>query len=197
MTEDSLNSLPVIKSLVTYLQMTSNPCLKFLELGEFVLKRIESPDVADYLDIYKAVGRDYIWNYRAGQSEEEIRRIIQSPETKLYYLFLNDRVVGMAELDGGKVDEVELVHFGLTAEFQNKGIGRKFLNNILSLVWADFPKRVWLSTCGMDHLKAVELYEKAGFAIFKTLMAEFIDYRFSDFYDLNDAPQIPYGILWS
>jgi hypothetical protein len=45
----------------------------------------------------------------------------------------------------------------------------------------------------MDHPKAVQFYENAGFAKFKTSVGEFKDWRFTGFYQMADAPQIPYG----
>ena len=153
----------------------------------------KNPSVSIYLDVYRAVGRDYIWNYRPGQSHEEIEKIIRSSNTWLYYIFRKDEIVGLAEFDATQSGEVELVHFGLIPELLHKGIGRKVLNNLLHIIWSSDVKRVWLSTCGLDHPKAISFYERAGFKIFKTRMGEFADYRFSDFYTLRDAPQIPYG----
>lgn len=187
-------NLPIIESLVTYLEMTSNPGLTQVPLGEFSLSRDACPQVDSYLDIYRKVGRDYIWNYRPGQSREEIKGIIESPSQWLYLLHHDGKVVGMAELDASNPKDIELVHFGLLPSYLHQGIGKPFLHNITSIVWESGPERMWLSTCGMDHPKAIRFYEKAGFKIFKTKMAEFIDYRFSDFYSMTDAPQIPYGI---
>jgi hypothetical protein len=45
----------------------------------------------------------------------------------------------------------------------------------------------------MDHPKAIRFYEAAGFVPFKTKMGEFKDWRFTGFYDMADAPQIPFG----
>jgi hypothetical protein len=50
-----------------------------------------------------------------------------------------------------------------------------------------------LSTCGLDHPKAVKFYEAAGFGVFKRTNGEFRDWRFTGFYDMSDAPQIPLG----
>jgi len=185
--------VPVIRSSVTYLEMRSDPSFQPIELGGFELLRTARIEVAAYLDIYKAVGRDYLWNYRPGQTTDEIAEIIHSPNTWIYLLMQGDRTVGFAELDAQNPKDIELVHFGLVPELIEKGIGRKFLQNIIAIVWSTNPERMWLSTCGLDHPKAVRFYQNAGFSIFKTTTAEFKDWRATGFYAPTDAPQIPPG----
>jgi GNAT superfamily N-acetyltransferase len=185
--------VPVIHSEVTYLEMVENPRLTSVDLGRFAMRRVENMGVTDYLDVYREVGRDYLWNYRPGQSLDEISAILHSPHTWMYVLFEEDRAVGMAELDASNPEDVELVHFGLIPSLLNQGIGKLFLRNIVSLVWESGVSRMWLSTCGMDHPKAIRFYEAAGFAPFKVKMGEFKDWRFTGFYNMTDAPQIPYG----
>ena len=185
--------IPIIQSEVTYLEMVKNPQLQPVNLGKFSIRRIKDMSVADYLDIYREVGRDYLWNYRPGQSDEEIRALLTSPATWIYLLLEEDQAVGLAELDATNAQDVELVHFGLLPRFLNQGIGKLFLQNIISLVWKTGVHRMWLSTCGMDHPKAIRFYEAAGFTIFKKKVGEFKDWRFSGFYNMTDAPQIPFG----
>ena len=194
MNEIGQTEIPVIYSEVTYLEMVKDPQLQPVDLGRFSMRRVENISVSDYMDIYTEVGRDYLWNYRPGQSDEEIRAILSSPTTWMYVLFEEGQAVGMAELDASKTDDVELVHFGLIPRFLNQGIGKLFLRNIISLVWKTGVRRMWLSTCGMDHPKAIRFYEAAGFIPFKTRMGEFKDWRFTGFYNMGDAPRIPYGV---
>lgn len=190
----AFNDVPTIHSEVTYLEMTADPGIGLADLGEFELRRIGDPAVSDYMDIYTAVGRDYLWNYRPGQTTDEISKIIKSPGTWIYFLYSGQDLVGMAELDATDPKDIELVHFGLVPKLLNKGIGRSFLQQIIHLVWDSGTDRMWLSTCGMDHPKAVSFYEAAGFKKFRTKMGEFKDWRFTGFYDMKDAPQIPYGV---
>ena len=194
MNETGQLEVPVIYSEVTYLEMVKEPQVQPADLGRFSMRRVDNMRVADYIDIYREVGRDYLWNYRPGQSDEEIRAILSSPATWMYLLLEEGRAVGMAELDVSNSDDVELVHFGLIPRFLNQGIGKLFLQNIISLVWKTGIRRMWLSTCGMDHPKAIRFYEAAGFVPFKTKLGEFKDWRFTGFYNMADAPQIPYGM---
>jgi GNAT superfamily N-acetyltransferase len=186
-------TVPIIRSEVIYLEMTSGPSAKPADLEPFQLRRVSNIDVASYLDVYKAVGRDYLWNYRGGQSTDEIEQILKAPTTRMYFLYEGSAVVGMAELDATNGKHIELVHFGLIPSLLHQGIGRRFLQNIIHLEWNTEVERMWLSTCGMDHPKALAFYENAGFTKFKTSVGEFRDWRFTGFYSMDDAPQIPYG----
>jgi hypothetical protein len=85
MNESGNIDIPVILSQVTYLEMVSDPRAQPVELGRFCMRRVENMSVGDYLDIYREVGRDYLWNYRPGQSAEEIRAILTSPAIWIYY----------------------------------------------------------------------------------------------------------------
>jgi GNAT superfamily N-acetyltransferase len=193
MNETGQIEVPVIYSEVTYLEMVQDPQVQPADLEQFSMRRVENMSVSDYMDIYREVGRDYLWNYRPGQSHEDIRAILSSPATWMYVLFEEGQAVGMAELDASNPDDVELIHFGLIPRFLNQGIGKLFLQNVISVVWRAGVRRMWLSTCGMDHPKAIRFYEAAGFIPFKTRMGEFKDWRFTGFYNMADAPQIPFG----
>lgn len=185
-------TLPIIKSPVIYLEMTENPKLAEVSLGGHSIQLIDQPDLKFYINLYREVGRDYIWNYRPGQAEDEIDNIIKSSATQLYVLYDGDKAIGMAECDVTDPKNIEVVHFGLLPDYTHKGIGKQFFNNVLVRLWAQKPDRVFLSTCGMDHPKAPQFYQNAGFKIFKETEADFKDYRQTDFYNLEDAPQIPH-----
>lgn len=189
-----MTNLPVIQSEITYLEMLGKPSIEDVSLDEHSFQYISTPDVKTYLNLYREIGRDYIWNYRPGQTEQEIEQLIQSDNTRLYYLYDGQTAIGMAEIDCSKPDALEIVHFGLLPAYIDKGIGKKFFAKTLQELWQGNVRRVWLSTCGMDHPKAIEFYQNAGFEIFKTKMGEFLDYRHSGFYDLKDAPRIPLAL---
>ncbi len=189
----SNKTLPTITSAVTYLEMNKDPKLNDIALDNYTLRIEKNFDVRKYIDLYKKIGRDYIWNYRAGQTEQEIANVIHSDKTRIYVLYNGSNPVGMAEIDMRNPRDVEIVHFGLVPDCLNKGIGKNLLHKICHLLWKENIDRIWLSTCGMDHPKAPSFYQNAGFSIFKTKEAAFKDYRFTGFYNMNDAPQIPYG----
>jgi hypothetical protein len=130
-----IKSAPIIQSKVTYLEMNQDSGCPKADLGSLSLRRVHAMPVADYLHLYREVGRDYLWNYRPGQTEDEVAAILNSPSTWMYVLSDGDRAVGMAELDANNPSDVELVHFGLLPHLLNIGLGKQFLQNIIRLVW--------------------------------------------------------------
>jgi hypothetical protein len=188
-----LDNIPLLYSEVTYLELKINPHVGPAQLDQYDLQLIQKPELAEYIHIYKEIGRHYLWNYRPGQADDEIIKIIRSPLTSIYFLYCQRQIVGMAELFEAEPKDIELVHFGLVSKMHDKGIGRKFLQQIMHIVWNGSVDRMWLSTCGLDHPKALPFYEAAGFEQFKRKIGQFKDWRFTGFYNMSDAPQIPYG----
>ena len=184
--------LPILSCKVTYLEIHGPSNINDIDMPEYSFVLWNDPDLDLYIDLYREIGRDYIWNYRPGQSREEIREVIQSDQTRIYLLYKNNTPIGMAECDLDDKNGIEIVHFGLIPDFINKGIGKVFLQKVLYTLSQEEPARIHLSTCELDHPKAIEFYQNAGFDIYKTKRAEFKDYRYSDFYDLSDAPGIPH-----
>lgn len=184
--------LPKLKATVTYLELLTNPHVSDLDLTPYTFEKINL-SLKEYINLYREIGRDYIWNYRPGQTDEEIQNVLDANTTSIYVLMSNNTKIGMAEIDNNSPDGTEIVHFGLLPAYINKGIGQKFFQKILHTLWQNPIERMFLSTCSLDHPKAPNFYQNAGFKIFKTKEAEFIDYRFSDFYEMTDAPQIPHG----
>lgn len=189
--------LPTIISPVTYLEMVARPESRGVVLADrYELRHMRQPDVDFYLNLYRVVGRDYIWNYRPGQTRAEVEAIIHSYNTELHVLYEDGQAIGLAELDVTASNDVEIVHFGLIPERTNKDIGRNFLACLLERLWERPLTRIMLSTCGLDHAKAIRFYQAAGFKIFEMKIGTFKDYRLSEFYHPSDAPDIPLGVAF-
>jgi hypothetical protein len=123
----------------------------------------QAPSVPYYRFLYDAVGKEYNWVSRGRLSDAELAVVIQNPRNELHVLHVDGSPAGFAELDRRQPDDIELVQFGLTADFIGKGLGRWFLQWTIDKVWSYRPRRFWLHTCTLDHPAAVPLYKKAGF----------------------------------
>jgi ribosomal protein S18 acetylase RimI-like enzyme len=187
----SNSSLPQYEIGVTYLEMTQNPHIEDFDFSDYKLKLQDNPDYRTYINTYREVGKNYIWNYRPPQSQEEITNLIQAPHCAIYYLYKNNEIIGMAECDISDPKNIEIVHFGLIPQYIEKGLGKKFFNKLLSILWNSRTDRIFLSTCDWDYKHAISFYQSFGFKVFKETTAIFYDYRYTDFYALSDAPQIP------
>jgi len=127
----------------------------------------QAPSVPYYRFLYNQVGRDYHWLSRRKLSDAELADVIHDPHNELHVLHVNGSPAGFAELDRRQPDEVELVQFGLMADFIGQGLGTWFLQWTIDRVWSYQPKRFWLHTCTLDHPAALPTYTKSGFVQYK------------------------------
>jgi GNAT superfamily N-acetyltransferase len=128
---------------------------------------VRSPSVAYYRFLYDAVGREYHWLSRRKLSDEELSTAIQNPRNELHVLHVDGSPAGFAELDRRQQDEIELLQFGLMADYIGQGLGKWFLQWTIDKVWSYAPKRFWLHTCTLDHPAALPTYQKAGFVLYQ------------------------------
>lgn len=124
---------------------------------------VETPSVPYYRFLYDAVGKEYHWLSRKKLSDDDLAAILNDPLNELHVLHVDGSPAGFAELDRRKADEVELVQFGLIANFIGQGLGKWFLRWTIDKVSSYQPRRFWLHTCTLDHSAALPTYKKAGF----------------------------------
>jgi GNAT superfamily N-acetyltransferase len=127
---------------------------------------IENPSVSYYRFLYNAVGQNYHWLSRRQLSDTALADVIQDPCNELYVLHVKGSPAGFAELDCHKPDDIELVQFGLIADFIGQGLGKWFLQWTLNHIGSYQPNRFWLHTCSLDHPAALPTYQKAGLVLF-------------------------------
>jgi GNAT superfamily N-acetyltransferase len=132
----------------------------------------KQPTVDYYRFLYDAVGRDYDWTSRKKLSDADLRALLHDPRLEIHVLMVEGVPAGFAELDRRSEGEIELVQFGLMAEFIGQGLGRYFLQWTIDRAWSYGPRRFWLHTCNRDHPVALPNYLKAGFTIYKETVKE-------------------------
>lgn len=130
------------------------------------LKRVNAISAADYLNDFIYVGKPYGWTGRLLLSDAELNEVIQSPNFCLFHILgKNGEFAGLAEFYIHSDSLVHLNYFGLTTNFQGKGLGLLALqmatNEMLKIQKTD----IYLHTCEFDHKAALHVYQKAGFEI--------------------------------
>ncbi len=148
--------------MLTHSQQTVPP-----PRDELTVLHVRTPSVPYYRFLYNAVGKAYYWLSRRKLSDDELAALIQDPRNELYVLHVEGSPAGYAELDRSQHEDVELVQFGLMADFFGQGLGTWFLQWAIDKVWSYQPRRFWLHTCTLDHSAALPTYKKAGFVQFK------------------------------
>lgn len=183
--------LPTVQLKVTYMERWLRQEIEDITIAPYQWKKIENISYKQYIELYREIGRNYIWNYRAGQDRKTVEEILQSSDFLLFLMYQEDKAIAMAECNIESDTDVEIVHFGLIPEFLGQGIGARLLQKLLGSLSGMHFQRVHLSTCEWDHPKAINFYQSFGFKIYDSKSATFTDYRYSGFYSKEDAPQIP------
>ena len=156
-----------IAAVVTHLEMTERPALRPDPAGAWTLRRVPSPDLDWFRDLYRRVGEEWLWFSRLQMADAELAAIIRSPMVEVHALMHEGRDEGLLELDFREAGQCELAFFGVTAELIGGGAGRWLMNRALELAWSRQVSRVWVHTCTLDHPSALAFYRRSGFRPFR------------------------------
>jgi len=129
--------------------------------------------------LYQYVGEPWQWVDKLGLSDETWQKYAENPGLRTWVAYFKGSIAGYFELsivgrgDASKGQcveslDVEIMYFGLAAEFIGKGFGGYLLSRAVQEAWG-IPgvKRVWLHTCSLDHPSALKNYEARGFRRYK------------------------------
>jgi GNAT superfamily N-acetyltransferase len=156
-----------IVTVITHLEMTERADPLREGAGPRTLRKVETPGLDWFRDLYRRVGEKWLWLSRAGMPDAELLAIIQSPLVGVYALAQDGHDEGLVELDFRVPGQCEIVSFGVTAKLIGSGAGSWMMNCTLELAWSPQVTRVWLHTCTLDHPAALAFYQRAGFRPFR------------------------------
>jgi GNAT superfamily N-acetyltransferase len=156
-----------IAAVVTHLEMTERPALRPDPEGAWTLRKVPSPDLDWFRDLYRRIGEEWLWFSRLQMPDAELAAIIHSPMVDVYALVHEARDEGLLELDFRDAGQCELAFFGVTADLIGGGAGRWLMNRALELAWSRQVSRVWMHTCSFDHPSALAFYQRSGFRPFR------------------------------
>jgi GNAT superfamily N-acetyltransferase len=156
-----------IAAVVTHLEMTERPAFGPDPPGAWTLRKVETPGLDWYRDLFRRVGEEWLWFSRLQMADAELAAIIQSPLVEVWALVQDGCDEGLLELDFRQADQCELAYFGVTAKLIGSGAGRWLMNRALERAWSRPVRRVWVHTCTFDHPAAVAFYQRSGFRAFR------------------------------
>jgi GNAT superfamily N-acetyltransferase len=192
--DDGYTDLPPgkIASVVTFLEMRTRPNLPATSVPSGLsLRRVERPALDWYRNLFRRVGQEWLWFGRLQMNDDELRGVLWDDHVDVFALSANEKDLGMLELDRRVPGEVEIAYFGVCSELLGKGAGRFLLHKALDEAWSHAPQRVWLHTCNLDHPRALEFYQKAGFVPYKFSIEVSADPRLTGLLPMDAAPQVP------
>ena len=180
-----------LAAVVTFLEMNERREVD-IPSSNLKLRRIKSPGVDAYRELFRLVGAPWLWFSRLVMGDAALAAIIADSQVELFAVQdEQDRDVGMLELDFRQTGECELAFVGLTPELSGKGHGRWLLSEATSRAWRDGVNRVHVHTCSLDHPAALSAYRRAGFIPFKRAIERFPDPRLLSILPIDCAPQVP------
>ncbi len=180
-----------LAAVVTYLEMTSPPALPPSRVAEASIRRVESPDLDWYRQLYRAVGEPWLWFGRLRMADDDLAALIRHPAIEVYALSVAGSDQGLAELDRRVLPEIEIAYFGITQDAIGHGLGSLLMRHVLEQAWSHKPRRVHLHTCTLDHPAALQFYLKWGFQAWKRAVEVAPDPRLTGDSAPGAAPQIP------
>ena len=178
-------------AVVTFLDMSEPPTGQ-VPVSSLSLRQVPEPDVDEYRQLFRRIGKHWLWFSRLLMTDEQLAGIIQDEAVELYLIV--DELgteVGIVELDFREPGECELAYIGLLPELAGLGHGRWLLGETLRLAWREGVRRVHVHTCTLDHPAALSAYRRAGFKPFKRAIERFPDPRLLGVLPKDSAPQIP------
>jgi GNAT superfamily N-acetyltransferase len=148
-------------------------------------------DPEAYRNLFRAIGQDLLWFSRLLMSDEKLLETLAHPGTQSFALKRGDTVIGILELSYRDMPDCELSFFGLVPSEVGNGTGRVLIDEAIRRAFEKPIKRFWLSTCTLDHPKALGFYRKAGFTPYARFVEIHDDPRLQGKLPLTSAPQIP------
>ena len=166
---DGYSDVPAgkIAAIVTHLEMTARPAPRPDPAGAWSLRRVETPPLDWFRDLYRRVGEEWLWFSRIRMPDVELAARLHAPQFEVYALVDDGLDEGFLELDFRESGQCEIGMFGVTAKLVGTGAGHWLMNRALDIAWSRPVERVWLHTCTFDHPAALAFYQRSGFRPFR------------------------------
>lgn len=190
---DGYSDVPAgkIAAVTTHLEMTARPAPRPDPAGAWTLRRVDTPTLDWYRDLYGRVGQPWLWVSRIRMPDAELAAIIQSPLLAVCALAFEGRDEGLLEMDFREPAQCEIVSFGLTEKLVGTGAGRCLMNRALEIAWSRPIDRLWLHTCTLDHPAALAFYQRSGFRPFRRQVEVVVDPRLDGTVPRDVARHVP------
>ena len=181
---------------VTYLDLADEPARSPVEppCPKLTLIAAERPTLSFYRDLYRSVGEPWLWADRLRMSDEALAQRIQHPHTRLYVLYEAGVPAGFSELYTLDDTTTEIVCFGLMPEFTGRRLGPYLLDQIVRRAWSSGTRRLQVETCTLDHPRALQTYQRAGFVAYRRETVFRDDPRLLGLVQPDAAPMIPLAV---
>jgi GNAT superfamily N-acetyltransferase len=181
-----------LANVATRLEMREKPKRELVSFpSDLHFEPAAKTDPDAYRALFRAIGEDLLWFSRLIMSDEKLLSTLTDPGTESFALKRGKTTVGILELSFRDMPDCELSFFGLIPSEVGSGLGRVLIDEAIRRAFDKPITRFWLSTCTLDHPKALGFYRKAGFTPYARFVEVHDDPRLQGKLPLESAPQIP------
>tara|TARA_R100000935_G_scaffold10109_3_gene20173 strand:+ start:217 stop:807 length:591 start_codon:yes stop_codon:yes gene_type:complete len=193
MLTDGYHDVPLGKlaMVVTHLEMREAAPLRDVPAPEGLTLRALTPTLDWYRDIFRRVGKDWLWFGRLTKTDAELQALLSDADTQFFTLTKDGGDEALLELKFTADGTCELAYFGLTPALIGSGAGRYLMNHAIRTAWARPISRFHLHTCTLDSPQALSFYIRSGFAPFKRQVEVADDPRLIDLLDKDAGAHVP------
>ncbi|MCA6115313.1 GNAT family N-acetyltransferase [Bradyrhizobium sp. WSM 1738] len=190
---DGYSDIPAgkVAAIVTHLEITARPAPRPDPASAWTLRRVETPPLDWFRDLYRRVGEEWLWFSRIRMPDAELAAHLHAPQLEVYALVDAGRDEGLLELDFREPGQCEIVMFGVAAKLVGTGAGRWLMNRAQDIAWSRPIDRLWLHTCTFDHPAALAFYQRSGFRAFRRQIEVRDDPRLDGTVPRVVAPHVP------
>lgn len=158
-----------LSARITHLEMLAPPAHRVqMPMGpRLAVLRASAMPLAFYRYLYEQVGKAHHWMMRRNAPDARLAALIHAETTEIQVLYVDGSPAGFFELDMSRLpEEAEITYFGLTPDFQGRGLAKFFLSEAVVACWSRNPTRVVINTNTLDSPRALQLYQRMGFSPF-------------------------------
>ena len=143
------------------------------------LSEVKKPNENYYLEIvnpsdyqlnkffYKQIGKSHKWVDRLEWKDNNWIEYVSNPNVFTFILKKKADIAGFFELIYHKDKlEIEIAYFGLLDEYIGEKLGGYMLSEAIKKSFSFNIKRVWVHTCSLDHINALQNYLSRGMKIY-------------------------------
>ena len=133
----------------------------------YYLERVNPSDYQLNKFFYKQIGKSHKWVDRLEWEDNNWIEYVSNPNVFTFILKKKADIAGFFELIYHKDKfEIEIAYFGLLDEYLGEKLGGYMLSEAIKKSFSFNIKRVWVHTCSLDHINALQNYLSRGMKIY-------------------------------
>ena len=133
----------------------------------YYLERVNPSDYQLNKFFYKQIGKSHKWVDRLEWKDNNWIEYVSNPNVFTFILKKKVDIAGFFELIYHKDKlEIEIAYFGLLDDYIGEKLGGYMLSEAIKKSFSFNIKRVWVHTCSLDHINALQNYLSRGMKIY-------------------------------